>query len=114
MSGFFYFLPGAKGATSRKKLEAYGLSHIIEHGDTFVEREVTAGIGRAPGVIVGNAKNFIPQAMKFSDEIKWHPFPKNHAQKQAHCGYIDLPGPADLARNVVLDGKTIDGPDGSK
>ena len=107
---FLYFLPGHQG-NADQALPQFGLEHIKDPEDTLHSREVVRGIDGQHGMIVGNARSWDASDVSFSDKIQWKPFPKNHAEKQAYCGWIDLPTPQSLERREMLDGHylNIDG-----
>lgn len=118
MAGFLYFLPNHRGPISPATLADFGLSHIVDQGDSTHGCECVAnGPGGEKGTTVANLRSFTHEEIRQSDAIEWVKFPKPHAAKQAWLGWYKdrpMPTPADLARKVQLPGETITLADGHK
>lgn len=114
MSGFLYFLPGEQNYRPAQLVE-YGLTHIVDAGDTILHRQVVRGPENRPGVVIGARASWSDADVKWSDGLRHRPFPAMYADKQALCCWVDgeLPGPADLARAKQLVGQHLTLADGN-
>lgn len=107
MSGFLYFLPGV-GGNPREHLTAFGLEHIADKDEKLHSRDIIQGVDGQRGLLVANSLSW-PNAdeVRFTEELKWHRFPKSHAEKQACVSYTSLPTPTDLVRRETIGGEWV-------
>lgn len=113
MAGFLYFLPDERTFQPSHLVE-YGLTHIVDAGETVNRGQVIRGPDGKPGMVIGAAANWSDAEVKWSDRLSWRPFPKPHAAKQALCCWVtdDPPGPSDLERSKQLTGEVLTLADG--
>lgn len=109
MAGFLYFLPNER-AYSPAKLVEYGLSHTTDHGVPMHVQQVVRGPQNQPGVVIGASDRWSQGDVKWSDRLRYKPFPKPHAAKQAICCWLadqPMPTPTELARVKQLEGEPL-------
>ena len=105
---FLYFLPGVKPQSFNAKvdLERFGLSYIMDPGETLLVRGVVSGVDSQPGVVIGHPRNFDHMGVKFSHDWTWDPCPTVN-ENQAYVGYKTIPDPTDLLRVKTLPGGNL-------
>ncbi len=140
MSGLLYFIAGARGRLTDRKLIDLGLGHALEKGGT-AQAELRAGPDGLEGVLVRFDSGPAAEAMpcRFEADQVWKKMVgKEHGQvahatpehgqdaratpehgQDAHVTYLGWvkdapPGPGELRRGVVYDGESVELRDGHR